>query len=67
MSEGIKEIGDSSFYYCLNLQQINLPEGLENIGYGAFSDTSLERVKLPESLSKIGSNTFSNCKKIKIH
>ena len=66
----LKEIGNYSFYQTPITKIINgLPEGLEVIGDGAFSDSNLEEISFPESLNTIGESAFlgTNIKSINLH
>lgn len=55
-------IGKDAFLYT-SLEQINLPDNLENIGEGAFSNlTSLTgKLFLPNSITEIGKTAFYGC------
>ena len=55
---GIKTIGAEAFAYNDELTEIVLPEGLESIGEGAFSNTALVSVNIPASLVSIGDKAF---------
>lgn len=51
----LKSIGVMSFGACIDLNNVELPEGLESIGSGAFSGcTSLTTVHIPSSVTSIG-------------
>lgn len=53
-------------FYGSSLKSIEIPEGVEVIGNGAFCNCALlEEVKLPESLKVIGSEAFNRCKSLK--
>lgn len=55
----IREIGDSAFRGCENLQAVTLNQGLERIGNWTFANTkSLEIILLPDSLAEIGDHAF---------
>lgn len=55
-------IGDYAFYGCVLLKDIELSEGLREIGYSAFKHcVSLNNVLLPESLRKIDNSAFEDC------
>ena len=57
----VSSIGDFAFENCSALRQINLPEGLVNIGMGAFSGCSqLSSVAIPDGVTYIGSQAFAN-------
>ena len=54
---GITDIGNYAF--APSLQSINLPDGLQTIGVGAFSGASLlEEITFPDSLTSIGNGAF---------
>ncbi|MDR2626501.1 MAG: leucine-rich repeat protein, partial [Dysgonamonadaceae bacterium] len=50
-----------AFFKCSNLKDINLPNGLKNIGTGVFQDTKVEISALPESIETLGGSVFVNC------
>ena len=46
--------------------EVVIPEGIQSIGYNAFSERlSLEKVTLPKSLKWIGDSAFFGCKNLK--
>ncbi len=55
---GWKEIGRQAFMGCTSLKEVTLPEGLEYIRYGAFSDSAIEAIRLPNTLKKIEATAF---------
>lgn len=58
----LKEIGNSGFYGCTNLQKINLKEGLEIIGPQAFRfDSKLQLETLPSTVKEIQEFSFEGC------
>lgn len=58
--EGIKKIGDYAF--GVNLKELNLPDGLEEIGYCAFSGlTNVTDLHIPSSISRIEDGAFMWC------
>lgn len=60
--EGVTEIGEKAFYWCLNLTNIILPFGITKIGESAFEwCTSLESIVIPESVTKIDKFAFICC------
>ena len=64
IEKGITRIGNNSFVGLLNLMSIDLPEGLTEIGKGAFSDCNderLEEITFPNSLIKIEDSAFAGC------
>lgn len=56
----LKEIGEHAFGICKALTSIDIPEGVESIGSGAFSSSALVSVVIPASVSKIGENAFAS-------
>lgn len=67
IKEGLKHIGQSTFYGCTALKKVSLPDSLSNDSLdGLFGHcTSLEEVKLPSQLKQIGVQTFLYCKNLK--
>ena len=43
------------------IENITLPEGLTNIGEGAFSSTKLKSIMIPDTVTSIGEGAFSRC------
>lgn len=46
------------------VKQIQFPRNLQNIGIGAFADSSLESVNLPATLGKVGDSAFAGCRSL---
>ena len=61
---GWKEVGRQAFYGCSALKDVILPEGIEYIRDGAFSDAAIEAIHLPNTLKVIEKNAFV-CEKLK--
>jgi hypothetical protein len=64
----VKYIGDWCFSnlnhsYC----EINMEEGLESIGDGAFANCNIPSINIPNSVNKIGQYTFFGCSLNAIH
>ena len=57
---GLNTIGDYAFYYCTNLQNVNLPATIQRIGFHAFDRCPLSQIVLPDSLTDIDMEAFSN-------
>lgn len=53
-SKNLKKIGTSGFTDCHSLEEINLPEGLEEIGDYAFSGVKCKNLILPSTIKKLG-------------
>ncbi len=57
-------IADKAFYYCQNLANINIGDGVKTIGREAFCATDLTSVVIPDSVAAIGDGAFSWCAKL---
>ena len=58
ISEGIENINDLSFWYCL-LNSVSLPNSLKTIGETGFTGNKLKTIILPSNLESIGNTAFS--------
>ncbi len=56
----IKSISDGAFE-LMNIEHINLPQGLERIGFNAFYGCPLREIVFPEGLTYIGRYSFNGC------
>ena len=55
-------ISDASFYYCIDLTNISLPNTILKIGGYSFSGCSkLQSITIPSSVNQIGTGVFLNC------
>ena len=61
----LKEISDCAFLGCTSLMNIQLPDGLEQIGAGCFSDSGLEEVVVPRNVVVIEEDAFKGDKNLK--
>ena len=62
LCEGLKEIGECAFRYCIALQHFKVPSTVKVIGRAAFCDCDqLEEVELSEGLTMIGFAAFIRC------
>ena len=62
LSEGLEVVGNQSFGYNVNLQQIILPSTVKDIRYGAFYNCkSATFLSLPENLKTIDERAFVGC------
>lgn len=59
--EGLLSIGDYAFTTCAGLLGINLPNGLQTIGDGAFMFTGLGTLVLPNTVTSLGKEAFMGC------
>ena len=59
----VTSIGNMAFGKCAStLEEVTVPDGVEEIGDGAFRDcVALKRVNLPEGLRYIENNAFAGC------
>lgn len=59
---GGTSIGVSAFMGCVNLKNVTLPSGIQQIGDWAFTGCyALEEIDLPSGLEQIGENAFEGC------
>ncbi len=63
--EGLLSIGDYAFTTCAGLLGINLPNGLQTIGDGAFMFTGLGTLVLPNTVTSLGKEAFMGCGSLK--
>ncbi|MBQ9438211.1 MAG: leucine-rich repeat protein, partial [Lachnospiraceae bacterium] len=64
LPEGLKEIGEETFYGCSSLESVDLPDNVESIGRIAFfSCDKLSSLRLPDSLKYVGPQAFL-CRKL---
>jgi len=62
LPEGLEEIGESAFAFCISLDRVNYPSTLIRIGHRAFYECrSLREVTLQKGLKEIGEEVFRNC------
>lgn len=61
----LRYIGEYAFLGCSNLRHIQLPEGVEECGEGAFRECGLKTVKLPGSLRKLPKSMFMWCENLR--
>ncbi len=57
--EGVKQIANAAFQDCSELQEISLPNSLEEIGDNAFMNSQIRSVTVPNGVRKIGKLAFS--------
>ena len=57
----VTEIKDNVFMFLGHITEVNIPEGIEKIGEGAFAFCRMKTLILPKSLREIGSNAFAEC------
>lgn len=65
LSEGIKYIGNHSFFSSLSLEEVILPEGVLYLGDYAFASCEkLQNVVLEEGILRIDQYAFSKCESL---
>ncbi len=55
---GLKTIENEAFKGDKSIDEVELPDGIEEIGEKAFAESGLERIHLPASLESIANNAF---------
>ena len=56
----VVRVDDMAFIWCLSLESITLPEGIDEIGIAAFAlCAKLKNIILPDEVCKIGKEAFS--------
>ncbi|MBR1915257.1 MAG: leucine-rich repeat domain-containing protein [Alphaproteobacteria bacterium] len=53
LPDSITSIGDFACYDCTALEKINLPDGLEVIGFWAFGQAPLSQIDIPDTVQHI--------------
>lgn len=53
-NEGIKEIGDEAFGGCTALEALELPEGIQYLGYGFIGGTQIKSIQIPSTIRSCG-------------
>ena len=62
---GLRNIGNTAFYYCENLKTVNIPNTVTKIGRRAFDCCySLISVNIPNSVTTIEGMAFRDCHKL---
>lgn len=59
--QGVDSIRNYAFYNCRDLRSVSLPEGLKNIGEGAFQKCPITDLQLPSTLLSIEKEAFAEC------
>ena len=61
IEEGIYGIGSYAFFGCKNLETVELPYSMNEIGPFAFSGSALKSITIPSKMLHIGTCAFHNC------
>lgn len=65
IDEGVKSIGDYSFYNAKNIENVTLPSTLESIGERCFAYSTIRDINLSDNIKGIGAYAFSRCPNLK--
>jgi hypothetical protein len=58
----LKNIGNNTFWNCMNLSSITIPDGVTSIGNFAFYGCDgLASITIPASVTSLGENPFYEC------
>lgn len=63
--DGVKSLGGEVFAGYQDLEQIIIPESVEEIGYLSFSHTGITEITIPETVTYIGTGAFESCTGLK--
>ena len=62
IEDGVTNVGDTAFAYCMGLRTISIPGSVKNIGDDAFTRCfSLTEINLPDGVKTIGARAFFEC------
>jgi len=61
----VESIGPYAFIHNRNLEEVELCEGLEEIGQSAFYNCNLKSIYLPSTIKKMGRGAFGSCSNMK--
>lgn len=68
LPDGVISVGDYAFAFCDNLETIELNEGLQIIGEGAFygynSTNKIKSIIIPSTVTEIEKNSFRSCQNL---
>ena len=59
--KGTEIIVDGAFYNYVDLHEVDIPEGVTEIGGSAFYNSSIKDIKIPDTVTYIGTNAFKGC------
>ena len=61
LTDKLDRIGEFAFYWCENLEEVNIPDELTRIGKRAFFwNLQLHKIEIPSSVTRIEENAFDS-------
>lgn len=60
MPDSVERIGRFAFYWCKNLESVEISENVRNIEAYAFFDSALTSIDIPDSAITIGTQAFAS-------
>lgn len=67
LPKNIDCIGEGMFQNCLMLKEVEIPQGVANIGNSAFASSGLTTIIIPDSVKTIGTGAFASCSLAEIY
>ena len=58
----LEKVDGYSFYKCVSLSKIELPNSVQSIGEGCFGGSGLTTFTFPEAVINLGAYAFYECK-----
>ncbi len=65
LPKSLEHIGNSAFYKCGSITEVNFPNGLREMDSYAFSNTGIKEVVVPSSLEILEWDVFGDCTSLK--
>lgn len=65
IGKGVKKISNSAFERCYQLKEIQIPDTVEELGWGCFLLSGVESVILGSGIKEIRGTTFYACRELK--
>ncbi len=57
----VDTIGDAAFQNCTSLTKVTLHNGLKNLSYRLFKNTTIREISIPASVTEFESEIFASC------
>ena len=64
LGTGLSEIPEYTFYGCDALAEIQIPDNIKAIKFGAFLNSGLVEITIPDSVTELGERAFMYCDKL---